>query len=573
MRRFLNRLFQQLGQMRSHLNPRFSARFKRRSFLQFAALFGLCLVLTVSCGSQSASDVDPETSGTGSTASPGNRITMGTTQKVRTIDPADSYELFPGILLFNLGDRLYTYEPGTTNLVPQLATELPQVSDDSLTYTIPLREGVVFHDGEPFNAEAMAFSLNRFIENGGRPAFLLGDKVESIEATGEYELTIRLREPFAAFPSLLSFWGMTAISPQAYTIGAGQFEPTSFVGTGPYKLTQLSSDTVRLDANPDYWGEAPANEGVDIQLISSSSNLYNAFQTGGLDVAYQTLDPDQIRDLQAKADQGGWQVIEAGGTAIAYMTLNQKQEPLDQLPVRKAIASMIDRELLDERVFQGQSEALYSLLPTSFDIYEPVFKEEYGDGNYEQARQYLEEAGFSESNPFQMEIWYPSASTIRNLVATTIKAAIDQNLPGIVNVTVRNEEGATAFENIDKGIYQTFLLNWYPDFYDPDTYFQPFMDCQQGSAEAGCEVGGSQTNGSFYYSDRANELIAQQRAEQDPDARKAIFKELQELLVEDVPYIPLWQEKDFVFAQGYMENVAIQPTQQFLFWQMEKARS
>jgi peptide/nickel transport system substrate-binding protein len=496
---------------------------------------------------------------------------MGTTQSVRTLDPADSYELFPGILLFNLGDRLYTYKPGTTELVPQLATDMPQISEDNLTYVIPLREDVVFHDGEPFNAEAMAFSLNRFIENGGRPAFLLAEKVESVEATSDYELTIKLRAPFAAFPSLLSFWGMTAISPKAYTIGAGDFEPTSFVGTGPYQLAELSSDTVRLDANPDYWGEQPANEGVDIQLISSPANLYNTFQTGGLDVAYQTLDPDQIRSLKETADQGDWQVLEAGGTAIAYMTLNQNQEPLDQLPVRQAIASMVDRQLLDERVFQGQSEALYSMMPTSFDIYEPVFKEKYGDGNYDRARQLLTEAGFSESNPLVLELWYPSASTIRNLVATTLKAAIEQNLPGLVTVTVNNVEGTTAFENLDKGLYQTFLLNWYPDFYDPDTYFQPFMDCQQGSAASGCELGGSQSNGSFYYSDRANELIAQQRAEQDPEARKAIFKQLQELLVEDVPYIPLWQEKDYIFAQGYMEGVEIQPTQQFLFWKMQKS--
>jgi peptide/nickel transport system substrate-binding protein len=364
---------------------------------------------------------------------------------------------------------------------------------------------------------------------------------------------------------------MTAISPKAYTIGAGDFEPTFFVGTGPYQLAELSSDTVRLDANPDYWGEQPANEGVDIQLISSPANLYNTFQTGGLDVAYQTLDPDQIRSLKETADQGDWQVLEAGGTAIAYMTLNQNQEPLDQLPVRQAIASMVDRQLLDERVFQGQSEALYSMMPTSFDIYEPVFKEKYGDGNYDRARQLLTEAGFSESNPLVLELWYPSASTIRNLVATTLKAAIEQNLPGLVTVTVNNVEGTTAFENLDKGLYQTFLLNWYPDFYDPDTYFQPFMDCQQGSAASGCELGGSQSNGSFYYSDRANELIAQQRAEQDPEARKAIFKQLQELLVEDVPYIPLWQEKDYIFAQGYMEGVEIQPTQQFLFWKMQKS--
>lgn len=544
-----------------------SANLRRRSLLKYVGLFSLVVVLTASCNGGNSPNSTTQANA-GGTAS--NRITMGTTQKVRTLDPADAYELFPGILLYNLGDRLYTYEPGTTELVPQLATEMPQISEDGLTYVIPLREGVKFHDGNPFNAEAMAFSLQRFMENGGRPAFLLAEKVESVEATGEYELTVKLKEPFAAFTSLLSFWGTTPVSPAAYSIGSGQFKPSEFVGTGPYKLAELTSDTVRLDANPDYWGEKPANDGLDIQLISSPANLFNTFRTGGVDVAYQTLDPDQIRSLESSAAQEGFQVIEAGGTAIAYMSLNQKQEPLDQLPVRQAIASMIDRNLLNERVFQGQAEPLYSMMPNSFDIYEPVFKEKYGDGNYDQAKALLAEAGITEANPLNLELWYPSASTVRSLVATTLKASIEQNLPGLVNVSVKNVEGTTAFENLEKGIYPTFLLNWYPDFYDADTYFQPFMDCDEGSAEALCQSGGSQANGSFYYSDRANELIAQQRAEQDPAARKAIFKELQTLLVEDVPYIPLWQEKDFIFAQSYVKGAEIQPTQQFLLWQMQK---
>ena len=545
---------------RSHL--------RRRSVLKFIGLFTVCLMLTASCtGARNDSAGNPSTGGSG-----GNRITMGTTQKVRTLDPADAYELFPGILLFNLGDRLYTYEPGTTELVPQLATELPQISEDGLTYTIPLRQGVQFHDGAPFNAEAMAFSLQRFMENAGRPAFLLAEKVESVEATGEYEIQIRLREPFSAFTSLLTFWGTTPVSPQAYEKGSGKFNPSSFVGTGPYKLAQLSTDTVRLDVNPDYWGEAPANEGIDIRLITSSANLFNTFRTGGVDVAYQTLDPDQIRSLQKDASKNNWQVIESGGTAISYISLNQKQEPLDQLPVRQAIAAMIDRNLLDERVFQGQTEKLYSLIPNTFDVHEPVFQR-YGDGEYEKAKALLTQAGFSEQNPLSLEIWYPSASTVRNLVATTLKAAIEQNLPGLVNITVSNVESSTAWENLEKGIYQTFLLNWYPDFYDADTFIQPFMDCDQGSATAKCESGASQVNGSFYYSDRAQALIQQERSEQDPDARKAIFKELQELLAEDVPYIPLWQEKDFVFAQGTVNGVDIQPTQQFLFWKMSKSQA
>ncbi|MEM7773744.1 MAG: peptide ABC transporter substrate-binding protein, partial [Cyanobacteria bacterium P01_A01_bin.37] len=166
-----------------------------------------------------------------------------------------------------------------------------------------------------------------------------------------------------------------------------------------------------------------------------------------------------------------------------------------------------------------------------------------------------------------LEIWYPSSSTQRNSVATTLEASIERGLPDIVNVEVKDVESATAWPNLDKGIYPTFLLNWYPDFYDADTFIQPFMECKNGSPEEGCIEG---ANRAFYYNATANELIQKQRAETDANTRQEYFVELQNILGEDVPYIPLWQNKDYVFAQDGIGNVAIEPTQQFLLWQISK---
>ena len=99
---------------------------------------------------------------------------------------------------------------------------------------------------------------------------------------------------------------------------------------------------------------------------------------------------------------------------------------------------------------------------------------------------------------------------------------------------------------------------------------QPFLTCEEGSAETLCDVGSTQANGSFYYSDRANQLVADQNAEQDPEQRDAILDDLQQLMVEDVPYIPLWQTKDYVFTTADVSNVGIEANQQFLLWQIEK---
>ena len=534
-----------------------------RSLGYYIGLFSLCLIMAVACGGNGGEQAAGPTTSNG-------RVAMGTTLKARTLDPADAYEIFPGILLYNLGDRLYTYAPGTTTLQPQLATDMPTVSDDALTYTIPLREGVTLHDGSAFNAEVMAFSIQRFMDNGGRPAFLLSEKIDTVEATGEYELTMTLKQPFAAFTSLLTFWGVTPVPLETYTIGDGQFKPEEFIGSGPYKLASFSSDVIKLDVNPDYWGAAPGNEGIDIQIFTSPANLYNTFRSGGLDVAYQTLDPDQIAALEREAGQGGWTVIEAGSTVVNYMSLNQKMAPFNDLNVRKAVAAMVDRNLLNQRAFQGQAEPLYSLIPKSFDVYEPVFETAYGDGDYEKAKDFLADAGITEANPLEFEIWYPTASTTRSVVANTLKEAIESNLSGLVNVEVSTAEAATLWENVEKGIYPSVLSNWYPDYFDPDNFVQPFLSCNEGSEETLCEKGATQGNGSFYYSAKTNDLLVKQSAELDEAKRDGLFKDLQQAMVDDVPYIPLWQNKDYVFAASGVDGVAIEPNQQFLLWQINK---
>ena len=537
----------------------------RRQFLKlgrFAGLFSLCLVLAVSCGG--GSNTVDESVGAG------DRVAIGTTLNARTLDPADAYEIFPGILLYNMGDRLYTYAPGTTDLVPQLATELPTVSDDGLTYTIPLRDDVTLHDGTPFNAEVMAFSFNRILENGGRPASLFTGKVDAVEAAETGELVVTLKQPFAAFPALLTFSGLTPVSPETYEVGEQSFKPDSFIGSGPYKLASFRSDVIKLDVNEDYWGEKPANGGIDIQIFTSGVNLYNTFTSGGLDVAYQTLDPDQITKLEAEADGRNWQVIEAGTTVINYLSLNQKIAPFDDLNARKAVAAMVNRPQISDRAFKGQAEPLYSLIPKAFDVYEPVFEDAYGDANFDDAKKYLAEAGFTEANPLSFEIWYPSASTPRSVAANTMKQAMEQALPGLVEVSVNTADSSTIWANAESGAYTSVLGDWYADYFDPENFVQPFLTCDEGNAETLCESGSSQAGGSFYYSDKANELVEKQNAEQDEGARDAVFTELQQLLAEDVPYVPLWQTKDYVFATTNVTDVAIEPNQQFLFWQIGK---
>ena len=529
---------------------------------KFLGLFCLCCLVIISCNRPPQQTTTPNPAGNG-------RITVGTTLKPRTIDPADNYELAGSNVNTSLGDTLYSYKLGTGELIPQLATAMPKVSKDGLTYTIPLRQGVVFHDGTPFNAEAMAFSLNRFIQNGGKPSALLSDIVESVKA-GNNEITIKLKTAFAAFPSVLAYSGMCAVSPKAYEIGTGKFQPTKFVGTGPYKLVQFSPNLVRMDVFEKYWGEKPPNQGVDFQILSNAANLYNSFQTGAVDIAYLTFDPEQVESLRQQATSKGWQAIEEKSNTVTQLILNVKQKPLDNLAVRQAIASMIDRPLLTERVYKKQAQPLYSMIPDTFSSYKPVFLTSFGDGNVEKAKELLAKAGYTKENPLNLQLVYPAYSLIREQIASTLREYAAQKLEGIIQIKPQPEESATFFANQSKGIYQAILQDWYPDFGDVDNYIQPFLSCAKGSAENGCEKGASQSLGSFYYSDRMNKLISQQRSEQNPAKREKIFTQIQEIIAEDVPAVPLVQNKDYAFAQKNIQNLQIDPILKLPLWQVKK---
>jgi peptide/nickel transport system substrate-binding protein len=533
------------------------------SLAQARRLLLVALLLT-SC-SQSRNTPSTATSGDESS------ITVGTTQKPRTLDPADAYELRSIAIIRNLSDRLYTYDPGSTKLQPQLATALPKVSPDGLTYTIPVRQGVLFHDGTAFNAAAMAFSLQRFIQNKGKPAFLLAERVDTVTATGTYELTIKLKKPFAAFPSMLAFPGTCAVSPKAYKIKANEFEANTFVGTGPYKLQEYGTDRVKLSAFDRYWGKKPLNRGVNVQIFSNNSaNLYNSFRTGSVDVAFQALEPEQVKSLEEGAKAGNWQSIAIDGSVTSYLILNVLQKPLDNPLVRQALAALVDRPTINERILYGQGNPLYSIIPSTFNVSQPVFKNAYGDGNIAKAKQLLTQAGFSPQNPARVQIWYPSGSTSRRLTAGFLRAYAKQKLGGMLELEPNTIESASFFKYASKNIYPATLQDWYPDFLDPDNFVQPFLECPKGSVAQGCKEGGSQSQGSFYYSDRMNKLIAAQGKEADPTKRQQIYADIQSQLIQDVPLIPLWQTKDFVFAKKGMSGIKIDPLQNLLYSEMKK---
>ncbi len=534
------------------------------------------MVLTVGCrqwfGSAPTPSPTPTPSPSASPSPPAitSKLTLGTTAKIRTLDPADAYKVFTGNLLYNLGDRLYTYTDA--KLVPQLATAMPEVSEDGLEYLINLRQDVVFHDGTPFDAKAMAFSLQRFIENGGQPSFLLSDTVEKVDAIASHQLKIRLKKPFVAFPSLLAFSGLAAVSPQSYADQVETFQRSKFIGTGPYKLVSDTLEELQLEAFDKYWGEAPQNKSVTIKRYANPASLYNAFRSGLVDIAYQSLNPDQIGVLASTAEQtGDWQIITGSGSNITYLSLNLRDSPLNQKEVRQAIALAIDRPNLQNRVFKDQVDPLYSLIPSLYPESKSVFRTAADLNPAAQAKSKLRQGGYSKSNPVKLTLGYRNNVPSDGPAAQIIKSSIERQLDDLITVDLEGMNSSQAYISQNQGRYNLFMLDYTGDFSDPDTYIQPFLDCSKGSEEEGCQTGATVVQGSFYYSDRMNQLIDQERQSRDAQQRQKLFAEIQDLLAEDVPYIPLWQRREYAFAQDSVKNIRLEPTQHLPFWPLKKS--
>jgi len=475
-----------------------------------------------------------------------NTVIIGTTDKIRVLDPADAYDYFSCNILQNILVGLVDYKPGTAELVPALA-ESWEISDDGLVYTFHIRKDAVFANGNPITAKTLKWSFDRVIKLQGDPAFLLSDVVEKTEVPDDYTFKVYLKHPFSAFLSVLAFTVAYPIDPASHP--EDKVFTDAPVASGPYYVYQWVRDVrIVLAANPKYFGPKPKTQMIVINFYENASTLRLALESGQIDVAYRTLDP---RDVLALKSDPRFVVYEGESPVIREIVFNVTQEPFTDVRVRKAIAYAVNRQAIVEDVFAGTVKPLYSLVPMGMWSHVDVMPKR----DLYTARKLLEEAGYSEDNPLEVDLWYtPShyGSTEAD-VAQVLKEAIEET--GMVKVTIKYAEWATYIDYFVNGVMGMFLLGWYPDYLDPDDYLWPFLS-----------ESGAKSMGAFYKNEWVEEMMLQARKESDMQARSELYKKVQQYLAEDVPYVPLWQGKQFCVARPYVKGILLEPTQIFRYY-------
>lgn len=519
-----------------------------------AALFAVGLIASA-CGGGEDGEAGGDTTDTGTAgtatdvggdaaAGDSDILVVGTTEKPSTIDPAEVYELMASNILYNVADTLIQLEPGSGEIMPAVA-ESWEISEDARTYTFTLREGITFHDGSELTSEDVKWSFERAlnINHPDSAAFLISG-IETIEAPDPQTVVITIAEPNVTFLSRLAYTVATIVPSDSdvYQAPDGPLgtdgEPPSaeeadafiqgqeIVGSGPYRFTDYNPDQgATMEAFEDYWGEAPLIPTVKLQFFESAAQMTNALRNGEIDLNINDLGP---AERSALGEAEGIAVTEGAAGRIRYMVIDVTQPPFDSADVRRAISANIDRQRIIDEVFEGAGSPLYSMIPSSYEA--SVFS-------------YIEDIQASLEEPVSFELWYPlnKYGDTEPEVAETISRSLNES--GSFDVTTQSADWAAEYSNnLNTGAYAAYLLGWYPDYIDPDDYIEPFYHSEK-------------TFIGFYGNEQMDQLIAEEQAETEPEARDEIFAQIQELAAEDMPFIPLYSENTYAYHQQDLTGV------------------
>ena len=471
------------------------------------------------------------------------RLIIGSRNRIDTVDPAGAYTFGAMQLLSAIGDPLYAID-ADGQIEPRLAASLPRVSADGMRVQVELRRGVRFHDGTPFNADAMVFSLRRFLAIG-KLSYLIGDRVSAVRAIGPYTLELQLKRPFGAIAQLLSAINLTPLSPVAYHRYARRQLSDRFVGTGPYRLSVFTPQQQRLEPFTGYWGRKPANQGLDLVAMANSTALYAALQSGEVDGLLSTsLELDHQAALQHQARRGALRQATGPALEIGYLTLLTDQPPLNDVRLRRALALSLDRERLMARVSQGLNLPLRSLVPPVLPGGTPQPWPRYDPAA---ARQLYRQAGYCRGKRLPLELTFRSNIPSDRLFALTWQALLQRDLGDCVALAVQGMESTTAYRQLGDGAFQLIVLDWMGDFADADNYLMPVLGCEQAQGER-CLKGASAASGSFWTRPGLEAELRRSASISGPP-RLELLRRIQRQTAAASPYLPLWLVQPRIWVQ------------------------
>ena len=482
--------------------------------------------------------------------------------------PADAISLDPARVTDNesaevceqIYEALLHYRPGSNRIEPGLA-ERWEMSPDGQRWTFHLRPGVRFHDGTPLDADAVVFSLER--QRDVKHAFHRPDRtglrfsywenlyknIRSVEAVGPLSVRITIEERYAPFEANMAMFPVAIVSPTAVAEHGEDFYRHP-VGTGPFRFAEWQDGRIVLERNPDYWGPAPAMERLVFRAIPDGRQRLIELESGALDVAY-SIPPDELQFVELHPDL---LLYRAAANNVAYLAMNSTHPPFDDARVRRAVNHAINKEPIVKLAYQGlASLATGPLPPTQWGYHRSAARYDYDP---ERARALLAEAAADgRFDPDRVYTLY-TPSTPRPYLPDpdTVARVIQANLAAIGLQTELAVQGIKAhIEAAQRGDHDLALFGWVGDNGDPDNFLYMLLDQDNTTP-------GVARNVAFFRDAELHALLVAAQKSMSRQDREAIYREAQELIARQAPWVPLAHSQVAVAARTDVGGIVVNPS-------------
>ncbi|EFB91716.1 ABC transporter, substrate-binding protein, family 5 [Pyramidobacter piscolens W5455] len=481
-------------------------------------------------------------------------LTIVKSAEIISLDPQDitdtpsedlNRKIYEGLVDFNM----------SLDVVPKLAKSW-EISEDRLTWTFKLREGVTFHSGAPFNAEAVKVNFDRILNGRYKRTSLYQPIIKEVRVVDEYAVAFDLKQPFGPFLNNLAHTAGLILDPSYVKDPAKNAkikrQPS---GTGPFKFEEWEpGDYVKMSAFEDYWQGKPKLSGLIYKFAPEASTRAMLVETGEAHVA-QAVDTNDVERLKTRDDV---EMRIFPNITVYTLVVNTSDAILGDVRVRRALSHSIDRQGICDKILHGNAVPAYRIIS-------PMINCAAGQNNMiaydpELSKKLLAEAGWdkigedgirmnAEGKRLSVELWTSSKSAIIPEAYIGFARAVG------MEIKLQAMDWATLNSRIElpekKNKAQIFMMGWSPSTGDADWVYRPLL--------ASWLVPPTGQNQSFYRNEIVDQGIRDGMRESDNALRKAAYEKIEEQLIADQPRIPIYSIKNLYAVRREVKNLDIYP--------------
>lgn len=459
-------------------------------------------------------------------------LTVAVSADATSLDPISYNDIYSENVMKQIYNKLMEQDE-EGELVPGLAESIEQ--PDPQTFVVHLREGIQFSNGNPLTAEDVVYSLTR-LTTSPKYAYIY-DKIDtdSFETPDDYTVSFRLKSPDGSFLMALSHPAASIVDKETVE-AAGDGYAKAPVGTGPFKLESWKElDNITLTKNDTYYGDAPAFNKMVLKVIAEPNNRLIELESGQVDVAYE-IAPNDIAKVEENDALTLYRKLD---NSVHFLGMNVENGPFANPKAREALSHAMNLQEMVDSVYMGVGKVATSTVNPNFpySIADTMKAPEY---NAEEAKKLFEEAGVAPGTTFKI---YTNDNQQRQDMATILQAKLQEIG---YDATITTLEWGAYVEALSHKEHDIFFMSWSPSVVDPHyALYGPFHSKNKG-------VG---PNYMFYGNPTLDELLDRGIAMENGPARQGVYKDAQELLGKELPWIPVAYGEQVFAAQKYVKNL------------------